>query len=782
MRTVLFSTALLACSGLHAQQLAERTADPHRASVYQPALLDVVLNGELVQSAAPALHTRDGAILLSGSSLRKLGLQLPLQPAVQQRGEAYYLMSQFPGLRHQLDAGTQALLIELAADELPRHAINLHERQWRAGETASPAGEGGLLFNYDLMAEKRFDGRTRHNASLDAAMFTERGIAYTAFSNLGAGHGYRQSLVRLDSYWQQDDPERLMTLRLGDAQTQINNWGAPVRFAGMQWGSNPSLRPGFIPFALPSFSAHALTNADARIYVNNQYQSGMRLPFGNLQLNDIPVTTGAGEIRAVVRDAFGREQVYVQPYYVSPSLLRAGRHEYQLSLGAERRNYGLESNDYGSLIAVLDHRYGVSSKTSTGARIEARHDQQTAGLNLTQLLPIGVVASATAAFSRSDEGNGHMSLLGLERTTARAGFSIAHQMSSDGFRQLGMDAWRTPERQRTLARFHISPTGADALQLNLHQRRYVDGRTSRFSGLTYAFSSSPTLHWTLYANRDFGETRSYAIGISLNIMLGERRNASLSWSKLDNDATQAVATVQKSLPLGSGFGYRASVGQFADTKNGNFTVMAQNRAQTYEAGFSQYGDERAYTFGVRGGLVVLGGHLMPTRYTEGSFGLVKIGDHADIRVMHENNLVATTDARGLAIVPNLRAYEINRIRFEENDLPLNVSISNPEMTVVPRYRSGTMVVFPVKTERIAKLTLRHPDGTPLPGGTEVRIEGRPDRLPVFLRGETFVPDAMGLLRGYALHNGRRCEFSLTVPAGAGPVFVAPPIECQGTSP
>lgn len=74
IRAALFHTALLACTSLQAQHLTGRAPAPQHASVYQPALLDVVLNGELVQSAAPVLHARDGAIFLAGSSLGKLGL------------------------------------------------------------------------------------------------------------------------------------------------------------------------------------------------------------------------------------------------------------------------------------------------------------------------------------------------------------------------------------------------------------------------------------------------------------------------------------------------------------------------------------------------------------------------------------------------------------------------------------------------------------------------------------------------------------------------------------
>ncbi len=779
---IAFST--LAYADTNPVQLASIVRPPLAAadtSIYRPVMLDILLNGENVQSSAFALLAPDGAVLIAKSTVKKLGLKLPETPATKHRNEAYYSTMQFPGLSHQLRADEQTLRLKASSEILPLHKLNAHDQQLTPIAKPNGGNHNGILLNYDWQLDKRDGGSARHNLTLETGVFTAGGVAFSSFSNVGTGRPHGQNMKRLESYWLHDDPAKLMTLRLGDAYTQMNNWGFPVRLTGIQWGSNSALRPGFIPFALPQISGTALSSANAKIFVNDSYQSQMKIPTGNFQINDVPVTTGSGEIRAVIKDSMGREQVYVQPYYASPNLLRAGRHEYQINVGFERHNFGMENDAYGDPIAILDHSYGITRATTTGVRVEARHDQQAVGLSLTQLLPVGAVISATGATSRSKDANGHMTSIGLERTAPRAGFSVFHQAASKDFRQLGMDPLQPVERQRSVFRAYVSPTGGDSLQLNYNRRVYDDTPTSRFVGLSYHFGTSKELYWTIYGNRELNEAQSYAIGVSLHYILPGSRSVSANWSKSKNAPGNTTVTVQDPLPTGSGYGYRATASQFDSTTNGNITLMAQNDMQTYETSVSREGNASAYSLGVRGGLVSLGGYVLPSRHTTGSFGIAKVGDNPNVKIMHENNPVATTNSYGVAVVPNMRAYEINRIRFAENDLPINVSIQNPEMEVVPGFRSGVMVEFPVKVERHAALTFLQPDGTPVPKGALVRIDGRKESFHIYLKGETFIPDAAGDLRGNVSYDGKSCRFSVTIPSGASPMVRMAPIQCKGES-
>ena len=62
-----------------------------------------------------------------------------------------------------------------------------------------------------------------------------------------------------------------------------------------------------------------------------------------------------------------------------------------------------------------------------------------------------------------------------------------------------------------------------------------------------------------------------------------------------------------------------------------------------------------------GGLLVAGGRPYATRRVEDALGVIDVPGLADVRIYQENRLIARTDARGRAIIPDLRAYEQNRI-------------------------------------------------------------------------------------------------------------------------
>src|SRR6185295_14046787 len=127
---------------------------------------------------------------------------------------------------------------------------------------------------------------------------------------------------------------------------------------------------------------------------------------GPFSIQDLPVVTGRGEARLVVRDLLGREQVIVQPYYASPRLLQQGLHEYSYEIGAIREDFGISSNHYGRAMAVGLHRLGITDRLTGEVRVELLRDQQTLGTAGAWLWPDIGVFTASLAGSHADRGAG----------------------------------------------------------------------------------------------------------------------------------------------------------------------------------------------------------------------------------------------------------------------------------------------------------------------------------------------------------------------------------------
>lgn len=130
---------------------------------------------------------------------------------------------------------------------------------------------------------------------------------------------------------------------------------------------------------------------------------------------------------------------------------------------------------------------------------------------------------------------------------------------------------------------------------------------------------------------------------------------------------------------------------------------------------------------------------MATRRLEDGVGIVDVPGQANVRVYQENREVTRTDGQGRAIVPDLRAYEPNRIGIEPADLPLDATMPQDTIIVVPRYRGAAEAHFAVEQHHPATIVLALPDGTPMDAGTTVTT-GEGKALFVGYGGEVFVED------------------------------------------
>ncbi len=118
--------------------------------------------------------------------------------------------------------------------------------------------------------------------------------------------------------------------------------------------------------------------------------------------------------------------------------------------------------------------------------------------------------------------------------------------------------------------------------------------------------------------------------------------------------------------------------------------------------------------------------------------------------------------------PRLRAYERNRLRIEQADLPLGTRIDGLEEIIAPYWRSGVLVRFPVAHTRDAFFRILLRDGQPLPMGAAVEDE-HGELWPVGHRGEVFLTDLLPSNSLRAYYNGQRCEFTLQVPDNDDPL-------------
>jgi outer membrane usher protein len=177
----------------------------------------------------------------------------------------------------------------------------------------------------------------------------------------------------------------------------------------------------------------------------------------------------------------------------------------------------------------------------------------------------------------------------------------------------------------------------------------------------------------------------------------------------------------------------------------------------------------------------VGGHAFASRAITESFAVVRVADYEGVRVTQDNQPVARTNAGGYAVLPRLRAYDVNPISVVQHDLPLDAEIASLTMAAVPYYRSGVMLEFPVRRARGAVFRLRLDDGAEMPSGALVDVVGGAASFPVALEGVVYVTGLAAHNRLLARWKGQSCEFDLALPASPDPLPDLGTIHCRGVA-
>jgi outer membrane usher protein len=746
---------------------------------FEEWLLETRVNGLEPPVTLLALRDRDGRLWLPAERFRGWAMRPP-GAAVDHLGQDYRCLDGQPGLAYTLDPAQLTLAIQAAPEWFEGNRVDSGVN--RRG--ARPEVDPGAFFNYDLDATHA-DSAATGGGLFEFGAFGGWGVAVTtAVARWGGpdtGVNANDDLVRLDTTWTRDLPERRVSLRVGDAIGGASAWGRPVRFGGVQFATNFATQPGFVSFPLPTLQGEAALPSTLDLYVNGMRRMTSEVPTGPFEIPDLPAVTGQGQVQLVVTDLLGRQQVITDSFYVSSRLLQAGLHEFSYELGAERDAYGYEGFDYGEVFGTGTHRYGVNDRLTAEARVEILSGQYTAGAGAALLLGGFGVIHGAAAGSHADRGNGGQLTLGFEHASRRLGFGFSLQLASAAFTQLGLRDDDLAPRARGQAWLSLPFGRAGSVSLSYLRRDERDPDQGLFESfnVSYQRSLGRFLQLGVFASRIRGQQDDHVIGFNLTRAFGTRTTSSLN-GNFSRDSDQLVMQIQRGLPFGPGFGYYARAGGL-DHDRFDAGVSAQNDMGTWRLEASHAEGQTGLRATASGGLAWLGGGVHLSRRMDQSFAIVEVGDFAGVRVYADNQHVATTDADGRALLPRLRAYEENPVRIEVGDLPIAARIEQVEQRAVPWYRSGLIVEFAVSRARSASFRLRRPGGEPVPAGSVIHTPGG-EPFPVGYDGEAFVTGVEPGASLSARWNGTRCDFELTWPpavdAGADPLPDLGTITCR----
>ena len=737
--------------------------------------LVVVINQQ--EQGVAFLLRSDDRLFAGGQDLRRWRLHLPNTTPLNRDGEDFYALDTLAGLSYEFNESSQALTVQAPPNLFDATRLKGTATDFSAPTPASP---GGFL-NYDVSANHA-QGRTSTSGLLELGGFAGWGTVQTRL--LARDLNGKATAVRLDTTWTRDQPLEVASLRVGDAISGTSSWGGAVRFGGVQWSTNFSTQPGFIAFPLPGVSGEAALPSTVDLYVDSALRMSREVPSGPFSIQDLPVTTGQGDARLVVRDILGREQVITQPFYATPRLLKPGLQEYSYELGFVRRNFGTDSNNYGRPLAVGTHRLGITKHFTGELHGELLGHQQTVGLGGVMVWPVAGVLSSSLAMSHSDKGVGGLLELGFQRQGRYVSFGANTQLASQRFAKLGLEPEALAPRQISQMFVNLATTDYGSFRANYTQQAFRDRTGNKILSAGYSRKVGRQGNLTASVTRLLSGDAKTTFNLSFSLPLGHRTHASINTSAQPG-REQAGLQVSRSVPAGSGLGYRLAAG-VGDSDRRAAEVSAQNGIGAYNLAVDQFQGQTAFRGSASGGVAFLGGSAFLSRRITDSFAVVQVPDYSGVGIYADNQLVASTDADGNALLPRLRPYQKNTVRIEQADLPLDAKIDAVKLDAVPYFRSGLLLRFPVKRSRGALLTVVLENGEPLPTGAQAQIVGddveENEVFPIGLRGEVYLTGLAASNRLRVTWLDQRCEFILPYPESTDPLPHLGTYICRGVKP
>jgi len=747
---------------------------------FKERLLLVDINQQKLNETVMLLEGAGSALYVSVPDLQRWRLRLPeMSAAIDYEGVVFVPVKALAGVSQVLNLTRLTLMLEARPEAFLTTARDAATPSLPQATQSKPGG----FINYDLFVTHDQDA-TRKTGQLELGVFNRFGVGTGTI--LIQQPSLNAQVTRLDTTWTVDYPEARQSLRIGDAVSRPGSWGRSTRFGGVQFGSNFATQPGFVTFPLQSVAGQAVLPSTVDVFVNNALVSRQNVPPGPFSISNLPVVTGTGEVRLVVRDVLGREQLVTQPFYASQALLREGLVDFSSELGLVRNNFGISSFDYGSWLGSSTVRRGMSDHFTGELHAEIMRNQVAVGGGGDYLLPGFGTISTYAAGSRSSAASsptrsGGLLAVGFERQAARWSLSARTQWMQRGFTQVGDQAGdlvvdqsgdqalssgqpqplKLPAARISSFSLGVTTGGGVSVGFGFVDQRNRDQPDLRIATLSLGMSLGKWASISLSALRNMVGEKTTTLFAMVNVPLGMATSAGLSAETVrgaGRNREGTVATLQRNLPSGEGFGYRAMV---RDDSSGEASLTLQNNVGTYTAGVARSGGSISTRLDVSGGVAFLGGDVFPSRRIDQSFAVVRIPDYPNVRVYADNQPAGRTDARGNALIPRLRAYDNNLISIEQRDLPMDATIGSLKLRITPYLRSGVDVTFPIKHSRSATLTIRLDDGTALPVGATVRVADNGEQHVVGYDGEVYV---VGLApRNRLRANWRKQECDIDVP-------------------
>jgi outer membrane usher protein len=791
LATAAFATALFAvCPSVCAQP------GPTTIGVLSPireTLASVTINGQVVAENMQLLEVNGLGFLMSAKDYQRLRLVNVKIPEVVRGEEDWVALGRLRGVKVSMNQRTLALDLTATPELFAATNINLIESPI-VKVTPIP---GGAYLNYDVVADS-IRGTESVRGLFEGVVFGGYGSLVT---NHLASHTFgpavnalvpNTSSVRLDSYLQKDFVSSITRLKIGDSIVNPGAWGRPNRFGGIQFGTDYSLNPRFITSPLLDFKGQVSVPSTIDLYVNSGLVRRFDVAPGPFSISQIPVVTGNGDARIVVRDALGKDVVINQPFFSVPAQLRGGVSQYSAEIGALRQDYGLLSNSYGAPFLTGTYRYGLTDTLTVEGRLErllraeAGVEHLTVG-GVSAVFPIaqGHSLAPSVVYSDSDAGRGTQFAVQYSYSSTFLFYGLRAETATANFRQLGFANGEAPQQHR-YALSVGARLGGGSLALSLTDslpRSYTllsgpaaglttSGARIQVGNITYSTNFAPGWSMAVGASRVVSGDRSTLAYMSLNYVPSVSKYVSTNINASRADAT-GKTTTNGSIRAGErasdsgGVGYEVEVGNTRQQVTGQvITGIGEVTASVANESKVNVGESKTSgRVNVRGALVLTGEGFNAARPITNTFVLVSAPALPNSPVRTTGGAGVQLGSNGTAVLTRVTPYDPTEVQVLPEKTPIDVTIDRFTTKVTPGAKSGAIARLEVRKTKAVTFRAIDDDGKPIATGTPVEMfdaltRQRLESTTVGLDGLVYIRDLSVKVRVFAKSAGKTCTLAL----------------------
>jgi outer membrane usher protein len=716
-----------------------------------PLQLEVSVNGQPLRLIGAFAVDAEGRISASAAELRELGIKPPTIAA----DDAIVPLDSLTGVTYTYDDSAQTIDIRIGDDGRIRKNFDASAEAENAGVQTS----WGSILNYSLFAgaardddNDDFIGFDGASLALDHRAYSPAGVLANS-AILDAADSGEPDVLRLDSSYTYSNPEMTLTATAGDIISGGLNWTRPIRMGGVQIRRNFGLRPDLITMPLPEFSGSAEVPSTVDIYVNNVRAYSREIPAGPYSISNVPVITGSGQARVVVRDASGRETETVSPFFASSDLLRPGLLDYSVELGVARPGFGRKSFDYDDdPVGSGSLRYGFSNWLTGEVHAEASEELINGGAGVVALAGVWGVIAASGSVSHHRGHTGGQLFAQFDTTIAGIDFTASTIRTFGKYADIGyaigydplltaaqLQELAPPKALDRVAAGITLPGELGGLGMSALHIEEDGGEHSYVLSANYIRSLPWNASLTITGFAQFGEEESLGIFAGASMPLGTWGSGSTGISADDRGVSVAADVVKPISEETGSFGWRAQVRE-GDISGEQASLAYRAEFFDAEVAAARIDDALQATVSVDGAIVMAEGGVFAARRIDDAFAIADVGAPG-VEVFLENRPVGKTGKSGRLLVTGLHSYERNRLSIEPDGLPLDAEVPETIVTVVPAERSGVMARFGVKqTSDAALVIFRDATGAYLPPGAEVLIEDNPTSFVIGYDGQAYITD------------------------------------------